>query len=285
MQIKWTEIKISKLKSLIEKGYSIKQIANEFGTSYATISSTIKRKKLNTEHLTVKKIAKHGTFKQQAIDKANFSKKKVKRRLEAECGELVTQKGGWFGIPGPALKEHWEVFSCNLRELSPFVVFEEDYNRYKYLKKTLHHMGTTPKKVITIQHIDMLTGLKQLKAANKNPRVPVFSYGHLDFCKTTNVLLKDNNLFEMLNFIAKWNNTKNIFYLDISASTRCKNSIHKQLMEEIIPVIFSINGWKVTNGRKETNYCKIYREPHSCPMVNALYKMERINPIKSIKII
>lgn len=208
---------------------------------------------------------------------ADYSTKVKKRALEKDAVKVVDQKGGWFGIPGPALKEHWEVFSEVLRPKSPFIVVEESGLQLSRLRKSLETMPRIPKKRITIIKGDLFNVLKGLHTVNPEPDVPLYSYGHLDFCKTTEKLCSKFALQENLKWLSQWSQLKDTFFLDISVCTRPfgpKEAV--EFFQHIVPFNWRINGWKVSDPRNCKNkYYKIYQDS-AAQMVNAMYKMERI---------
>ncbi len=221
-------------------------------------------------------LIKEGMFakrrlKQKPINTANFSNKYTKRQLEKDAVKVVDKTGGWFGIPGPAIIEHWDVFKSILRDKSPFIAVEENKSQYNKMSRLSENING-----LTLVNGELFNVLKSFGQLYPSPRVPLFAYGHLDFCKTARILLRDYELYSNLMWLAQWNQIKSVFYLDVSVSRRPDDDIiFTKLFQDLIPFIFSLNGWNVTDPRNLQNkYIKTYSDGN--PMVNALFKMTKI---------
>lgn len=208
----------------------------------------------------------------------DFAIRPVKRKLEEDNAALVDQRGGWFGLTSDEFSTHYSTFAKHLRIDSPFVIAELDSNKFNTLKNIV---GTSNRNVF-IHNKDLFEVLKGIERRIPKPRVPLFSYGHLDFCITAKVLCRDYNLIENLYWLAKWNNLKNTFFFDITFSTRGDGyySMWSTLIEELIPIIFGTCGWEVTNPRGDGAFGIEYREKQKTGMVNAMYKVVRKRPLK-----
>ena len=166
------------------------------------------------------------------INVADFSNKEHKRLIERETALLITQHGGWFGIPGPAIKEHFDTFKGTLRANSPFVAVEENSMQFNKMSAAV---GDNNK--ITLIKGELFDILKSYSKVA--PRVPLFSYGHLDFCKTVTVLIREYSLLENLVWLSKWNQLKSEFYLDISVSRRPNEEhMYNRFFQYTVPLIF-----------------------------------------------
>ena len=209
-----------------------------------------------------------------------FGERPVKKALEEYNSSLVTQKGGWFGLTGIELEAHLVKFKQVLRPKSPFIVVE--FNRTQFTRLCGQYMRL-PRYLqhnVGIYHNDLFKQLRRIEDANPSPRVPLFSYGHLDFCRTAVPLMRDESLVEKLYWLAKWNNLKNTFFFDITFSTRmdlCK--LYETLMDSLIPAIFYTCGWDVINPKGTDSFAHRYREYHGSTMVNAFYKVVRRKPL------
>lgn len=200
------------------------------------------------------------------INVADFSSKGHKRLIERETASLITQHGGWFGIPGPAIKEHFDTFKGTLRANSPFVAVEENSMQFNKMSAAV---GDNNK--ITLIKGELFDILKSYSKVA--PRVPLFSYGHLDFCKTVTVLIREYSLLENLVWLFKWNQLKSEFYLDISVSRRPDGEhMYNRFFQYTVPLIFEAAGWEVIDPRNlKTRFVLKYRDGN--PMANALFKL------------
>jgi hypothetical protein len=202
------------------------------------------------------------------INTANFDDKMRKRLLEKQTSGFILQKGGWFGIPGPAIITHYNTFKNILREHSPFIAVEENTMQYNKMQKEVENEKRI--QLIKGELFDVLRSYTKI-----TPRIPLFSYGHLDFCKTATTLIKKNNLLGDLVWLSQWEQLKTTFYLDISLSIRPDGpTMYNDLLQHTIPMIFRASGWEVSDVRKlKSPFILSYRDGK--PMVNALYKFEK----------
>jgi len=214
------------------------------------------------------------------IDKADFDKKLVKRNLENENRKFIKETGGFFGLTGPAVEAHWKTWHTILRRQSPFLIIEYNSKRFYDMRRSVEELKVKdPRKAwkITIRQGELFDMLKRVRLGTRSP---LFRYGHLDFCITSKVLLRDHQLTENLFWLAAWKNLKSPFYLDVTFSARGDGGMATSVMNEFIPSIFEATGWKTINpkqrflGRRFINH---YREPRQCAMANALYKFEKGN--------
>jgi hypothetical protein len=224
------------------------------------------------------------TKEEESILNTDYSKKLNKRQLESLTGDLIqsdrdTAKGDLFGIIGPAVKEHAETWGSLRGEDSQFIMVEKE-------KKVYEEMIPKWKKLkdpnVLLVHGDVFDTINRIRSNKKHTFN--FIYGHLDFCKTAHVLKYEFDLYKNLCWLAKWKKLNDIFWLDVSFSTRTDNkkdsydNSYEMVMENEIPYIFSRYGWKVINirpNKDKKTFANEYREPQQCPMVNALYKFIR----------
>jgi len=157
-----------------------------------------------------------------------------------------------------------------LRENSPFLAVEENIMQYNKMRESIKHIKGI--ELIPGDLFDVLEGYAKYRDPLK---VALFSYGHLDFCKTAAVLLRDYNLYSNLQWLAKWSQLKTTFYLDISVACRCdEDKMYERFFQTYVPDIFAMCGWKVEDPRNcDTKFYKTYRD--ATPMANALYKMTK----------
>ena len=212
------------------------------------------------------------------IDLADFNKKLVKRNLENENRKYILEKGGFFGLTGPAVEAHWKTWHTILRTNSPFLIIEHDPGRFHKMKgsvRKIKRMSPKRSKQIVIKQGDLFRILRRMKPRS---RVPLFRYGHLDYCATSKTLFRDHNLINDLFWLAKWKHLKSPFYLDVTFSIRGDGGMYKTAMDGLIPSIFSASRWRVSNPKRKRSHIfhRLYNEPRQTPMVNALYKFERI---------
>lgn len=259
---RWTKVE----DGLLMKLYSIK-------TDISSIQKALPKRSLKSVYNRIHTLKLKREKKPLPINIADFSLKTNKRCLENEAVKVVQQTGGWFGIPGPAILEHYNTFSTLLRENSPFIAVEENSMQYNKMSSTIKHKQFKTGKFTLIKGelFDVLSSFSKL-----NPKVPLFSYGHLDFCKTTSVLVREFNLLTNLTWLSKWNQLKDIFYLDITVSCRPDGErMYKRLFQQTIPLIFEAAGWQVTDPRKlEESFIITYKD--GTPMANALYKFSKV---------
>lgn len=256
-KVKWTYEEDTTIKKLYKKKAPITEFQLQLKNRTASaIYSRIHTLKLKRD----KKIL--------PINSADFSTKIRKRELEKNTADIVAQKGGWFGIPGPAIVEHYETFEKILRAESPFIAVEENTMQFNKMHKAIEKYNKI--RLIKGELFDVLKSYSKI-----TPRIPLFSYGHLDFCKTTSVLIRDYDLLENLVWLSKWNQLKSEFYLDISASRRPDGEqVYTRFFQHVVPLIFEVAGWKVEDPRMLNNkFILKYRDGN--PMVNALYKLTK----------
>jgi hypothetical protein len=261
-KIKWLAKDIEKLINIHKK-----KVTSEI------LTRSFPNRTINSIYIKTFQLRLQGRIaKVQPIDKpinvANFSTKVKKRQLELETSELISQKGGWFGIPGPAIVDHWNTFKNILKDRSPFLAIEENSLQFNKMSTVIEGIEQ-----ISLIKGDLFKVLHSFSQLNPSPKVPLFAYGHLDFCKTATVLIRDYDLLTNLMWLAKWNQLKSTFFLDVSVSCRPDGGeSYNKLFQEFIPFIFGICGWVAEDPRKLPNkFVQTYRD--SNPMANALYKM------------
>lgn len=213
----------------------------------------------------------------------DFANKTVKRHLEEENRKCVKETGGWFGLTGILVEAHWDAWKSMLKARSPFIIGETDPDSFEEIKHRIS--GLTyhdPKKAYNIwaQFEDIFDCLSRVEPAEVN----LFRYGHLDFCRTSKVLVREHKLIEKLYWLSRWNNLKSPFYLDVTFSVRGDGGEYRMytcMMESMIPTIFNNAGWEVINPKRHLlghRFVNEYREPHQSPMVNAIYKFVKEQP-------
>ena len=215
------------------------------------------------------------------VDEADFHTKQSKRNLEIMNAGFIKHTGGWFGIPGPAVEEHCKLYNEIMRSGSVALLAEIDHGRYMEMIKTLKAAKDikAPERVF-LYHEELFTLLRRYQQKFPNPVTPMFRYGHLDFCITAPILLRDHAIYSNLIWLAQWNQLKDPFYLDITVSTRNdkqRGSLH--LFESTIVQIFLACGWNVKHNierpvNEGCHYTLGYRD--GAPMHNALYKFEKM---------
>lgn len=223
----------------------------------------------------------------------DFSNRPVKREIELFNSKLTTQKGGWFGLTADQFLWHYNAYKHNLRKNSPFFVVDYDYNITNAIKKQVAENNLSN---VVVKTGDLFDCLKKVGHYN----VPLFSFGHLDFCRTALTLCRDEQLIENLYWLAKWDNLKDTFFFDITFAVRGDHaSMYISMLEFTIPQIFMSCGWQVYNTKRGCisyndnceeiysrslpynpkvevgNFMHEYREKRCCGMVNAFYKVVR----------
>ena len=277
----WTEKEDAALLFLYSRGIKPRYFSQHIVTD--KVASQIYSRALL---LRKKGLLKKAEVAPKAIHVANYSNKLVKRRLEertseeifeANAGE-VEKKGGWFGIPGPAIAEHYIVGEKNMREGSPFLAVERDTCQLKRMRSSISTLNIAQQSRIKLAQGDLFEVLERLYPNTVKPRVPLFSYGHLDFCKSSKGLANDRSFKSGLCWLANWKQLKDTFYLDFSCSVRPFPPVYYEiLLQQTIPNTFFFAGWKVEDPRDlERKFILEYRESKGNPMVNALYKMTRL---------
>lgn len=203
-----------------------------------------------------------------------------KRKLEKDNAAKIDEKGGCFLITGPPAPEHYHTYRRILRERSPFDIYEWDPKTYRTIQNRTRGIRLRDKRV-RIHYGDVFDVLKK-----KLGRVPLYVYAHLDFCITAMVLCREYKLKENLERLAAWDNSKRIFYLEITFTLRHDNKFDSGknwgvfILEKYIPMIFKRYGWKVENPKghaqkkKGWKYSRSYSD--GCPMINGFYKFTRI---------
>ncbi len=257
LKVRWT----IEEDTIIERLYRHKKTVTE-------IQAQLKHRTVSAIYGRVHTLELKRPKKLAAIVTADFSSKLSKRALEQNTSALIDQKGGWVGIPGPAIVEHFKTFEKILRADSPFIAVEENSMQYNKMVQSIEEYKRI--KLIKGELFDILRSYTKV-----TPRVPLFSYAHLDFCKTTTVLIREYNLLENLVWLSKWEQLKSTFYLDVSLSRRPDGTnMYSSFLQHTIPLIFKAAGWQVTDPRKlDTAFMFRYRDGN--PMVNALYKFEK----------
>lgn len=199
---------------------------------------------------------------------------------EKSNASKITKKGGIFLLSWLAVKEHYNMYKHILRALSPFDVYECDPATYKEIERRSRILRFNDKRV-RVNFGDIFNVLKK-----KVGRLPLYVYGHLDFCKTALTLCRDHNLLENLEKLAAWDNLKQVFFLEVTFSLWGDNSYKSDknyglfVLEKYIPTIFKRYGWKVENPRghaqkhKGWKYSRSYRD--GAPMINGFYKFTKI---------
>lgn len=180
-----------------------------------------------------------------------------KAKLEADKLALVCNKGGWFGLTHKNFMNHYQGYNKHMRSKSPFVAIERDLNTFLLMQKDAK--GLADRRFIKLIQGDLFEDLfkayppygyhtNQRDAHGKvKKRIPLFNYGHLDFCCTA-AMLTEEGLEKFLRRLAKWWALKRTFHLDITVSKRGDrdNNSSTVLLDYFIPNAFKQLGWRMT---------------------------------------
>lgn len=207
----------------------------------------------------------------KAINLADFENKKVKRVLEISTASKVKHKGNFLGLTGPAIVEHYNTFGQNLKRNSVFIVAETDENQRTIIEEGIFKLPKEAQNRITLTSRDIFDAAQYWGYSHPHITKPSFTYIHLDFCKTADVLMDDYGLRKKLKQLAKWKHLQKTFYLDISICQR--NSSMRTLRNfigEIIPAAFEDAGWSV--GLPDTLN---YKDIDGAYMANAFFRISK----------
>ena len=261
---------------------TIKQVYSFVRNNYLP---ALKERGLDRNNRKNKRVAYKGNFvADNGIHAADYSEKAVKRSLEETTALTIEAKGGWFGIPGPAAKEHILTFDLITNSTSPVVLAERDMHQVMRMYSSLEGLSEEYKKNITFEHGDLFDVLKGFHDKRKSSSIDRFVYGHLDFCVGGKSLIEDG-ILDNLVWLSKWSKLQDTFYLDVSMCVRADATDScRTLSEKMIPNIFSMFGWKVSSPNivtvddqgKGNRFMFNYNEHRQAHMMNALYKMERV---------
>lgn len=164
-----------------------------------------------------------------------------------------------------------------LREKSPFIIVERDPATFVKIEKEAATLNDPRVKIIKGDLIDSV--LNNYKKTGRNVingvakyKVPLFRYGHLDFCCSAVSLTKEHIEYN-LKRLAEWWALKDIFYLDITISPRGdkEGNAARILLNEIIPCTFKQVNWSLTN-----NITTKYKD--SSIMINSIFTFKRDYP-------
>lgn len=199
-----------------------------------------------------------------------------KNIIEKRNFNAVKEKGGWFGLTHKSLDKHYHMFKKNLREKSPFLIVERDNSIIPKVREQKRIIGDNRIKIVRGDLFEALFGLYPKTGYNVidgKPlyRVPLFLYGHLDFCCSA-CGLTDEMIEFNIRKLAKWWNLKNNFYLDITVAHRGDKNMMSAttLIEHFIPVSFMQLNWNV-------EFMEITDYKDSSLMRNAFFKFSRKN--------
>ena len=200
-----------------------------------------------------------------------------KEAIENKNAASVQTRGGWFGFTHVSVLTHYNRFKNILRAKSPFLIAEIDPNTAKIIHTEVSKINDTRIHVIDDDLFDKMFNMYPSSASNcvngtTKYRVPLFSYGHLDFCRTA-ATLSDCHIEANIRKLAKWWALKDTFYLDISVCLRGDKGTKsaETLMEKYIPNAFRQLNWKMNYDSKiDYNDSNIMR--------NAFYEFRRAVP-------
>lgn len=200
-----------------------------------------------------------------------------KEAVENKNAMNMETKGGWFGLTHVSVLRHYNRFKDKLRPKSPFLIAEHDYDTARIVRLEASKINDPRIRVIEGDLFDNMFGMYPEAPCNCVDgetiyRVPLFSYGHLDFCCTA-VTLSEQHIEANVRKLAKWWALKDVFYLDISVAHRGDKRMKSAeiLLEKYVPNAFMQLNWKMHYGRK-INY------KDSSMMRNVFYKFERLVP-------
>jgi hypothetical protein len=186
----------------------------------------------------------------------------IKKACLEQANRAFTKgKGGWFGLTHKSLKTHWELFGSILRPRSPFLVVEREKDVYNNIKWHAARIKDPRIKVLYGDVFECLFGAYPHSPCNTVQgksiyRVPLFTYGHLDFCCSALTLQRDG--FEQRMYqLSRWWNLKDRFHLDVTVSKRGDKKgfrTAKLLLEMVVPNIFEQASW-IVEDVQVMDYC------------------------------
>lgn len=226
----------------------------------------------------------------------SISNKPRKRSLEAFNQHFIKDKGGIFALTGPEVISHYNEYGKILRTLSPFSIFEIDIPTYWDIIKSALIIDD---KRLHIYPCD-ICNILYTSPKPEGKKHGIYRYGHLDFCITGKVLVRDHSLLVFLERLAKWDNLKSPFYLETTFSIRGEKgfktgkNVGLSILENKIPNIFSRYGWRISSPRNEAihkdssvvggivsrywypGYTVSYKDgKNGCTMINGFHKFTR----------
>jgi len=208
------------------------------------------------------------------VDKVFGTKKEA---VEEKNARAMETRGGWFGLTHTSVIKHYNRFKDKLRPKSPFLIAEHDMATFEIIRKEAISINDQRIRLIEGDLFDRMFNMYPTSACNVVNgravyRVPIFAYGHLDFCCTA-VTLTEQHIESNLRKLAKWWALKDTFYLDISVAHRGDRGMESAriLLEGFVLNTFHQLNWKCCYARKID-----YKD--TSMMRNAFYKFERITP-------
>jgi hypothetical protein len=200
-----------------------------------------------------------------------------KEAVEETNAASMTTTGGWFGLTHISVSKHYNRFKDKLRAKSPFLIAEIERDTLKIIHEEAIKINDPRIRVLNGDLFTEMMAMYPATAFNTIDgsgvyRVPLFSYGHLDYCCTA-VALSEQNVYRDIRKLASWWALKDTFYLDISVCHRGDKGLKgaKTLLEMYVPNTFEQLNWKMTCMRKID-----YRD--TSMMRNVFYKFERLVP-------
>lgn len=218
------------------------------------------------------------------MSEIDFCNRPRKRNIETYNASLVTSTGGWFGLTANNDEWHYDTYKRILRKDSPFVVVDKD----PVIVKGINERAKISQTDITTYCGDLFEVLRSLE--RPEVRVPLFTYGHFDFCSAASSMQHNAKLEQHIWWLAQWNDLKDTFFFDM---TFCKRMDlyrgYETIIDKTIPQAFGSCGWDVYNPKTPyalnggVNPIKLTQDHitfmHSykdgSPMVNAMYKVVR----------
>ena len=208
------------------------------------------------------------------VDKRFGERKEAVENMNAKAMET---RGGWFGLTHVSVLKHYNRFKDKLRPKSPFLIAERDYDTARAVRLEASKINDPRIYVLEGDLFDKMFNVYPSTGSNcvhgeTIYRVPLFSYGHLDFCCTA-ATLSEQHFEANIRKLAKWWALKDTFYLDVSVAHRGDKGMKsaKIMLEDYVPNVFLQLNWKMHYGRKID-----YRD--TSMMRNVFYKFERIVP-------
>ena len=177
-----------------------------------------------------------------------------KDRIEQANADKMKHRGGWFGLTHLSLEKHFERFKPMLRSRSPFLAVERDINTCAKMREQARNINDERVRVEYGDIFDKLFSSCPSSAfnviCNGIPiyRVPLFRYGHLDFCCTA-ATLTEEGIEKQLRRLAKWWALKDTFYLEVVVAHRGdRNMVNADvLFKHFIPATFHQLRWELVD--------------------------------------
>lgn len=223
------------------------------------------------------------------VDLSIYSKPK-KRKLELFNQRFIKEKGGIFALTGTEIDSHHITYRHILRERSPLSIFEVDpktawiiLERILYIRDKRLHLYPCD-----------IRNIFYTSPKPKGKKYGAYRYGHLDFCVTGRVLVREG-LLDFFEKLARWNNLYSPFYLETTFSVwgdgkfKTGENVGLNTLEKYIPTIFEQHGWKVNSPRNRAinkdpqemcnviarHWCYTVSYEDGCPMINGFHKFTR----------